>query len=565
MKNKPLGKHIRKTFMVFAVVPMALAVITCLVAIGGSYKNTIRRDTELGILNIGQDIRDLLDSTTDIIETLASDPDIISAITNQRTLNAKSSEILAAMLLGREEVIMQIHILSRNGVFRYSTGSIPNLFTLPVLGNYGIFFQLNQGNTVIRATKYYSYTDKQIALNIGTPVFSASKEIVGYIVADIRHSALDSVMRNIHGGYVHDIVLADDRNVVACDIGQRERDGLTIGSDWDYGMRPSGGKCWLDSNIYVWNYENLNLYVKVNDNYIRPLMIVLMIGLGFMVLIALAVAYFAGNLLSNRVSRQFGALWNVMRRAPETGFTEKFIPRETDFEEVVQLGQFYNESNERTRNLITSIEEKQKRLATVELNALKAQLRPHFLYNVLNDIKSMAKLGRNEEIVQMVVCFAQLLRSSMSTEDEFHTLSEEIDLIRKYITMQNLRGLRPINLKIEVPESLEDMQIPRLMLQPLVENATIHGLSGETMPVILVRVRNMETGIEFIVADNGCGINEENRTKLMNEGAVHEGIGINNIQQRLRLYYGDQGLLEIVSKVDFYTVIRITVPSEAEC
>ena len=263
--NTPLGKHIRKTFMLFAVIPMALAVITCLVAIGGSYKNTIRRDTELGILNIGQDIRDLVDSTTDIIETVAGNPEIISAVEKQRTLSAKSSEILAAMLLGREDEIMQIHILSRNGVFRYSTGSIPNLFTLPVLGNYGIFYQLKQGKSVIRATKYYSYTDKQIALNIGTPIMDDSQGIIGYVVADVRHSALDSVLRNIQGGYVHDIVLADDRKTVACDIGRRERDGLTLGSEWDYGSQlPSGEEGWLDSNTYIWHYKNLNLLVREN-------------------------------------------------------------------------------------------------------------------------------------------------------------------------------------------------------------------------------------------------------------------------------------------------------------
>ena len=558
--NRPLGNHIRQTFMLFAVVPMVLAVITCLVVINGVYRNTIRRDTESDILNIGEDIQSLVESSLDITKRLAQDPDVVDAVSHRKNLDQQSRDIITAMLFGKDD-IMQLHILSRDGVFRFSTGSIPNLFTLPVLDNYGLFYQLNRNQPVIRATKYYSYTDKQIALNIGTPIcIEGSSEPVGYVIVDIKHSALDTIMHTIQGNYVREMMLADDRSVVACDIQNREQEGLALQDRAGNAVISSAKEGWNDSGQYLWKFMNLVLYVRANDHYLRPLMVAIMGGLGVMCLIALLVAYFAGTFLSGRVTKQFRALWRVIRAAPEQGFEEKFIPRDTDFHEIVQLGNYYNETSDRTRALIASIEEKQNRLATAELNVLKAQLRPHFLYNVLNDIKALAKLGKTSEIVQLVVCFSKLLRSALTTEEEFHTLSEELDLIRNYITMENLRGLRPIELKVQVPESLEEFRLPRLLLQPLVENATVHGLIHKEKPVILVRADVKEDRIEFCIADNGCGIGENQPLKPMDEGVFHQGIGIKNIQKRLQLYYGEQGRLKIRTQPNFYTAVYITVP-----
>ena len=113
----------------------------------------------------------------------------------------------------------------------------------------------------------------------------------------------------------------------------------------------------------------------------------------------------------------------------------------------------------------------------------------------LNDIKAMAKLNRTREIVDLVVSFSALMRSSLSTEEVFYTVAEEMDLVSKYVRLQNLRGAVAVDYESDVDEALLGFEVPRLILQPLVENAFAHGLPGVAEP---------KSGIE--ISDHGSAI-----------------------------------------------------------
>ena len=555
-ENPYLGSVCRRSFMLFAVVPMAFAFLICFVIVNGSYQATIRRDTEADIRGISEKMQDMIDETLQIVIELSNDNEIINQVSERKTLSEEYNKLVNTILLGHND-ILQIHILSVNGLFRYSTGAIPTLFKLPDYQGAFIFKQLNAEPYVVRATKYYSYSGKQIAYNIGTCIRDENDCIIGYVIADIKYSSVVGLLQDNEMTYINSLVMTDNRNVVAFKLNHQAEEGLTV-KETTWTVQKNSG--WITADSYVQNIQGLKMYITVNQGYYRSLMIILIVGLSIMILLALTIAYSAGTIVSKRITKQFSALVDLCKKSPETGFTAAFVRRKTDYAEVVQLGEYVNEMNQRTKTLISNIEEKQKLLASTEMNMLKAQMRPHFFYNVLNDLKAMAKLNKTKEIVQMVICFSTLIRSSISSDEEMYTVSEELELVNRYVEMQNLRGQKKINLKIKVDDSLLENRIPRLILQPLVENAAIHGLPQKTNPQIYIQGIEKETAYEYWVVDNGCGMGCKTKWKENEEGVFHQSMGLENIQKRLKLYYGESSSLEIVSSTGHYTKIIIRIP-----
>lgn len=127
--------------------------------------------------------------------------------------------------------------------------------------------------------------------------------------------------------------------------------------------------------------------------------------------------------------------------------------------------------------------------------------------------------------------------------------------------MQNLRGSLPVQLKIHLEKDLNNIEIPRLILQPLVENSIVHGLRGRANPILLLDIQRAGEALIVRVADNGRGIQQSNRYDRMDSAATyHSGIGLKNIARRLRLYYGMKGQVKIKSKAGAYTVVNVQIP-----
>ena len=330
----------------------------------------------------------------------------------------------------------------------------------------------------MRATKYTSYNGRQIALSIGQSLVDDGWD--GYAILDIPRKALAALMSEYDSAYISDIVLIDRNNVVAYSQTGRIEEGVTLKDPELLAMLevPEGEVRGNSGCVRVLEESGLKLLITADNRFIRPLIVGMLAGLAAIVALSLGIAATSGALLSKRISSQMEQLLEVCRKGPSSEFQEKYVPMRGDFQEIVRIGEHLNAMNGQVRELISKIQDKQRILATAELNLLKAQMRPHFIYNVLNDIKAMAKLGKTREIAELVVCFGALMRNTLSVDEEFSTVSEELDLVEKYIQMQNLRGIRPISLRIQVCEALMQQEVPRLILQPLVENAVCHGLPG---------------------------------------------------------------------------------------
>jgi two-component system sensor histidine kinase YesM len=229
----------------------------------------------------------------------------------------------------------------------------------------------------------------------------------------------------------------------------------------------------------------------------------------------------------------------------------------------------FNEMAEEIQELIEKVYAEQLRSREATLKQLQAQINPHFLYNCLFFISNMAMLEDKQSVVAMANNLGDYYRYTTRVEKQQVSVREELQLITNYLTIQNLRMER-ICYVIEVPDQMLHLKIPRLLLQPLVENAVIHGLERKAGKG-LIRIRGESDGTEhrIIVEDNGAGISKERLTELQYEldapMSEQMGCGVWNVHQRLRHYFGPSSGLELMTADDskgFKAIVKWREPAD---
>ena len=222
-------------------------------------------------------------------------------------------------------------------------------------------------------------------------------------------------------------------------------------------------------------------------------------------------------------------------------------------DEVAHLFRSFNHMTGEMKLLVHQQYENGIRVKTAELNALQAQINPHFLYNTLELINWKAMESDSPEIVRIAQNLADFYRLTLSNGKSMVPLNDELKLIDRYLDIQNFRFSRDIQFLVQVPEDCLSVFIPKLTLQPLVENSVLHGFLGEDADPekenwIRLRVWREESDILLELSDNGCGMSEEKLGRILSgcpaeDGPRSHGFGVPNIQHRIQMLYGqDCGL-----------------------
>lgn len=232
----------------------------------------------------------------------------------------------------------------------------------------------------------------------------------------------------------------------------------------------------------------------------------------------------------------------------------------TEENEFGELGNSFNKMAGKIEDLIQLNTEEQKQKRAYELKALQAQINPHFLYNTLDSIIWMSASNKNEQVVLMTSALAKFFRLSISNPKEEVTIAEEIDYVRNYLIIQKMRYVDKMNYDITVEEGIEKVSIIRFVLQPLVENAIYHGLKYKKgRGSLSVKGFRVDDTVVLQVIDNGNGMSEEKLASVQKEGQ-EKGVGIKNVMQRLKLYYGENYGLTIESIESIGTIASVTIP-----
>lgn len=217
--------------------------------------------------------------------------------------------------------------------------------------------------------------------------------------------------------------------------------------------------------------------------------------------------------------------------------------------------------------LFKEVELKEQRRANLEVEKLLYQINPHFLMNTLDTAHWLAVMNGQQELDRLISSLNKLLYYNLGKLGERSTIREEIDSLRQYLNLQQIRYDFQFDVRIHVEDDLLDVVTPRFILQPLVENALYHGLSDDGY--IRVEVKKTGHGVEVGVHDNGHGITEEEISKLLHQEAVDQrkagmGIGMNYVKRMIENLYGDRAELEITSQLGKGTSVYLRLPIEKE-
>ncbi|MHA6482250.1 cache domain-containing sensor histidine kinase [Paenibacillus sp. strain BS8-2] len=378
--------------------------------------------------------------------------------------------------------------------------------------------------------------------------------VIGFDELDLRRSYASPV---VNGREV--IIVNPDGEVLS------DSQGKWLGRQWStlpYAQENNQSKLLITesvSNLTGWRVIALQSRDQLLSE-VNRINTVTLYAMAVMFLVALAFSW----IIASFISKPLKNIVLSMQKFQKGDFMQSVTPRGHD--ELGLLGYGYNNMVKKTKQLIDEVYTFRLEQREAELKLLQSQINPHFLYNTLNTMAWKMEQRHEHESSEMVYALSSMFQISLSDGKDMITLQEEFVFITSYLFLQKMRAPR-LHYEISLDETLRNVTLLKLIVQPFVENAVIHGiepLGGEGLVQVSASVHGDVCIIK--VTDNGVGIPADRLAELKSIERTsikdRSGFALWNVQERLRLYYGQAATIDIESEVDFGTRISITIPLE---
>lgn len=392
----------------------------------------------------------------------------------------------------------------------------------------------------------------------------------GVFFVDLNYSAIsDLCSRNQIGKKGYIFILDDKGNIIYHPKQQLIYGGLKtenidaiLACKDDYLVMKEGN----DSRLYTMSKSASTGWTVVGTSYVSELLknskqMQMQYLLVAAVLLVGAVAL--SSIITNSIIRPLEQLKDSMSKVEQGEFKGANIPITTN-NEIGSLTRSFNVMTNHIEVLMEEIVYEQQEKRKSELKALQSQINPHFLYNTLDSIIWMAEGKQNDEVVLMTSALAKLLRKSISNDNELISIRQERDYIISYLTIQKMRYKDKLEYEVELEPEIENVQIIKLVLQPIVENAIYHGLKyKETKGHLIIEGRRIDEDVVIAIMDDGAGMSQDALDHIFDVHKVNynaNGVGVYNVQQRLQLYYGSKYGISYTSHEGEGTIATITIP-----
>ena len=391
-------------------------------------------------------------------------------------------------------------------------------------------------------------------------------EVLGVILLDIRHDIIQSSINGVtigEKGFV--FVMDQEDNIVYTPV-----NGIVyrVNPKWVKAMEPmsvqiQGGSYQIRSELSPYTgWRTVGVFSM--DEVMSSVNTIVYI-LFTCVIISLVLVVIVSFKFSRTLTNPIFKLKRLMKQAESGDLTVRFNFEHND--EIGELGQSFNHMIARIDQLIQMVYVEQENKRTAEMKSLQEQIKPHFLYNTLDTISWMARDYDAEDIVRLVDALTNMFRIGLSHGKDIITVKEEITHVSNYLYIQKIRYKDKLNYVIHVDESLYAIEVPKLILQPLVENAIYHGVKAKRGggTITITGVPEGEN-LVFTVQDNGAGMPQEKVEELnrrMSERSVldeQKSFGLFYIRERIQLCYGKGYGVHVESALGEGTRVTITLP-----
>lgn len=393
----------------------------------------------------------------------------------------------------------------------------------------------------------------------------------GILLIDIRYSSLQQILENItlgNQGYLY--MMGSDGELIyhpkmqLIETGQITENTVMAAGYKDGSYREKYNGEWRDVNVKFVGYTGWKLLSVTPEKGLSLNNLKMRLFLVFVVAAFLLVLILTNTFISSRITTPIQKLEKSVN-AIESGDLDTEVYMGGSYE-IRHLGRSIGDMAKRIKTLMEDIVSEHESKRKSEFDTLQSQINPHFLYNTLDIIVWMIENEQKQEAVKVVTALARFFRISLSKGRSIITVKDELEHVRNYLTIQQMRFKNKFVYEIEAGEDVLDLVSLKLMLQPLVENAIYHGMEfmdGDGK--ISVKVYRENESLWFCISDNGLGMTAVQVEGLMGEkehvaSKRGSGIGVKNVNERIKLYFGEDYGLSIQSEPDEGTIITIRLP-----
>ncbi len=480
-------------------------------------------------------------------------------------------EIQKGMYLSLYQAVQEIYghaqcsVYDAGGRLRFTTDTLPREGKLPVYWGLLRKASQNEGMTYYRTDPYLAVTNPSILMQGAYSLENPHGARTGYVVLDFTRDNFDNVFSGFYSLTDTILILDDHRKPVYCsrpDYSEAQISGIIaeLMKPQETAEAGKGAQQYLclrepERGFYV----ILCRQAPISAPAVRMMGTVVLA----LSLLSLALSLVISEALARHITRPVSRLDKAIAKVKDGDLSIQVKVKTND--ELGRLTESFNQMVKDLKRYLEDRVQRQKDLNETTLRLYQTQLNPHFLYNTLDTIKWSAKIHQIPEIAVLAENLAVILRKSISSKP-FIQLREELDTIESYIKIQKIRFAGRFLYETEIPDVLEDCVIPKMILQPLVENAIIHGLDGCANGYICIYAAQKDGILRISVTDDGCGMGQEMLDWMNSPNpAKRDGhLGLYNVIQILKLYYGEEYGIQAESDTSGTTVtIRLPAKKEA--
>ena len=592
MKNRNLsarfiGKFSSIQSVIFATVAvLVLSAVVIVTGVSMKFTNTSIFEnsseyTHTIIQQMNQNIDSYIDYMENIAYLISSNEDVQDYLFDEKIDNEGRYRILNQLqtILDSRSDIRNVGIISKNGRMLINDGSksVNQDLDLNTQEWYATALEKPNGPILTSSHVQHIISGERpwvITLSRGIRDRSGSGEKEGVFFIDLNYSAISGLCdQSTVGTKGYAFILDAKGNIVYHPQQQQlynelqtENISLIMDTDEDTVLTGTGN----DGKLYSISRSEKTGWTVVDCTNVKELLSKSRQAQSVYVLTAIIlviVALLFSRFMARSITLPIQKLRDSMKKVQEGDFSVSDVVVDSK-NEIGSLTKSFDVMTHRIHELMEQNVHEQEEKRKSELKALQSQINPHFLYNTLDSIIWMAEGKKNEEVVLMTASLARLLRQSISNEDEVVPIANEVEYARGYLTIQKMRYKDKLEFQIDVDSSILYIPLIKLVLQPIIENAIYHGLKYKESKGLLIVKGFMKDGNAVLqVIDDGVGMDEETLAHIYDKHKVNyhsNGVGVYNVQKRLKLYYGEDYGITYTSELGKGTTATITIPGRQE-